>query len=252
MDITVGSALVVAGSATVGAMMKGALGLGFPITATPLMTTVFGPETAVPAIAVPALLMNIAQAWQGRVLLRGFGAIMPVLVALVPGSVIGAYLLASLPTQFITLLVGLSVMIYSALSLIGVPIEVPPRLIRPIGGAVGLASGILGGATGIYSPLLMLFLSALTLDKETFPPLISLTFVIGQIPQLATYMGLGLLTWDRLTLSLLMVPPVVVGFVIGTSLRSRMNAAAFAAAVMVAIFVVGANLVRQALGLHLS
>jgi hypothetical protein len=69
----------------------------------------------------------------------------------------------------------------------------------------------------------------------------------GQVPQIAGYAGLGLFTTERLLLSALMIPPVAVGFAIGTAVRSWMSQRAFALVVRLALLVIGLRLVFEAL-----
>ena len=170
-----------------GGVVKGALGMGFPIVATPLLTLVLGPETAVVGIVVPSLMMNVAQAWQGRRFLAATDPVVrllvPTLVTIVLGTVVGAYLLVTLPARAIAAVVGVSVMLYAIVSLRSAAVAVPPRHLRSIGILVGFASGVLGGATGFFGlPLIVLF-SSLTLDKAKLPALVSIVLLCGVAPR---------------------------------------------------------------------
>lgn len=256
MAISLTAGLVVAASVAVGGVVKGALGVGFPVVATPLIALVLDPETAVVAIVMPSLLMNGVQAWQGR---RSLAATDPLVRLLVPtlgtivvGTVVGAYLLVVLPTRAIAALVGVSVMIYATVSLFGIPVAVPAHWLRASGALVGFASGVLGGATGFFGLLLILYFSMLTLDKAKLPALFSIVLVFGVVPQILSYVTLGLLTGERLALSAVAVLPAAVGFAIGTDLRDRMSQAAFALAIRLALLSVAAVLVWRAVEPSLS
>jgi len=69
----------------------------------------------------------------------------------------------------------------------------------------------------------------------------------SQVPQIAGYAALGLFTADRLLLSAVMIPPVAVGFALGTAVRSWMSQRGFVVAVQIALFVIGVRLVLEAL-----
>jgi uncharacterized protein len=241
--LDVSTAAVIAGAVWLAALIKGTLGLGFPPVATPLVATVVGAQAAVVSLAVPSFLQNVTQAWAGRAHLRQWRALTPLLVTMVIGALAGAYLLTVLPVHLTEFLVGFAIVVYAVLALFRIEPNIPPHLIRITGALVGLAAGLLGGATGIYAPILALYLATLRLDKEQFAATISLVFLVGQIPQLATYLALGLFTADRLLLSALVIPPVVVGFAIGTAVRSRISQRSFALGVRLALLVIGLRLV---------
>jgi uncharacterized membrane protein YfcA len=67
------------------------------------------------------------------------------------------------------------------------------------------------------------------------------------VPQLVTLAVLGLYTGPRLFLSALMLPPVALGFALGTVLRARFSQRSFTLAVRLALLVVGLRLVFEGL-----
>lgn len=229
--------------------VKGIVGLGFPPLATALIGTVLDSRTAVITVALPSLLLNAAQAWQGRDALRDMKGLVCVVVALVPGSIVGAYLFTTLPEHTTSLLLGLAIMAYVLPSLFRFEPRISQRLLFGLGIGVGFVAGILGGSTGIYGPLLALYLSAVSIGKKEFPAKISLMLLVGQLPQIITYTALGLITAERLTLSLAMIPSATLGLGLGTVIRSRISQGAFATSVRVALAVIGAKLIRDGLGL---
>ena len=242
-----GTITLVAAAAALAAAIKGTLGFGFPPVATPLIAGIIGAKTAVVALAIPGLLQNIAQAWSGRVHLKRCRPLLPLLATLVVGTLGGAYLLTVLPAYLATMLVGVAVVVYALLAMFRLEPTLPPAWAGPVGAGVGLVAGLLGGATGIFAPLLVLYLTAVRLDKEQFTAVISIALFVGQVPQVAGYAALGLFTADRLLLSAVMIPPVAVGFALGTAVRSRMSQRVFVVAVQLALFVIGIRLVLEAM-----
>jgi uncharacterized membrane protein YfcA len=241
------TAALVAGAVTLAALIKGALGFGFPPVATPLIASIVGAKTAVTALAIPGLLQNVVQAWTGRTHLKGCRPLLPLLASLVVGSLGGAYLLTVLPAHLATMLVGATVVVYALLAMCRIEPALPPTWTGPVGAGAGLVAGLLGGATGIFAPILVLYLTAVRMDKERFTAVISIAFFVGQVPQIAGYAGLGLFTTERLLLSALMIPPVAVGFALGTAVRSWMSQRIFAVAVRLALLVIGVRLIFEAL-----
>jgi hypothetical protein len=241
------SGLAVAGAAALAAVVKGMLGMGFPPVATPLIATVVGAQTAVVSVAIPGFLQNAAQVWGGRAQLRDVRSLAPLLVTVAVGALAGAYLLTALPVHVVTLLVGIAVIVYAGLALLRIEPVLPKRGVVLLGGVVGLVAGVLGGATGIFAPILAVWLAATRLDKERFTAVIALLLFVGQIPQIAGYAALGLFTRDRLLLSAVMLPPVAVGFVLGTAIRSRISQRGFALVVRWGLLLIGLRLVIDGL-----
>jgi uncharacterized membrane protein YfcA len=245
VDLRTGAGI---GAATaLAALVKGTLGLGFPPVATPLVAALVGAQTAVVAISIPSFLQNVTQCWAGRAHLPEWRPLLPLLAGLTAGSVGGAYLLTVLPVRATDVLVGLVIVGYVTLAAFRIEPRVPAALWSPMGGLVGLVAGLIGGATGIYGPLLATYFAVLRLDKDRFAATISLVFFVAQVPQLVTLAVLGLYTGPRLFLSALMLPPVALGFALGTVLRARFSQRSFTLAVRLALLVVGLRLVFEGL-----
>lgn len=238
---------VVAAAAALAALVKGTIGMGFPPVATPLIASVVGAQTAVASLAIPGFIQNVAQAWGGRTHLRWSASLLPFLVALTIGALAGAYLLTVLPVRIVMILMGAMVAMYAGLALLKIEPGVPMRWAAAVGGVAGLVAGVLGGATGIFAPVVALYLAALRLEKERFTATVALVLLVGQIPQIAVYAAVGLLDRERLLLSALMMPPVAIGFVAGTAIRSRISQRLFAAVVRWALLLIGLRLVFDAL-----
>ena len=240
------SGIAVAAAVALAAVVKGMLGMAFPAVATPLVATVIGAQTAVVSVAIPGFLQNAVQAWSGRANLRDVRALAPLLAMLGVGTLIGAYLLIALPVHVVTLLVGAAVMIYAGLALLRIEPVLPARGAVAIGSVVGFVAGVLGGATGIFAPILAVYLAATRPDKDRFTAVIALLLFIGQVPQIVGYAALGLYTRERLVLSAIMLPPVAVGFLAGTFIRSRISQHGFALVVRWGLLLIGLRLVVDA------
>jgi uncharacterized membrane protein YfcA len=226
------------------AFVKGVTGLGFPVIGIPIAAQFLDPQTAVIAIQLPAFAMNVVQAFQGDLsptLARRF---IPTMASLVPGALIGTALLAKVPGALITGMLGLVVTVYAALSLWRLRLLIKPAQERRVGVLVGFFGGIIGGATGIFSPPLVIYLTALQLPKATFVSAVSICFIAGQLPQFVGFIGFRLLTVPRLGMAALFGCLSVAGFLAGMRLQRSISQQLFAKGVLVILLVVGLNLLR--------
>ncbi|HEV8486856.1 MAG TPA: sulfite exporter TauE/SafE family protein [Blastocatellia bacterium] len=242
--MTVGILLMAGGLA---ALVKGTLGFGFPPVATPLVAGIVGAKTAVTVLAIPSLVLNLTQVWIGRSSIGAWRSVVPLMSSIILGSFCGGYLLTVLPAHLAGALVGMCVMGYVTLAMLKVRLELAQHLVRPAGAVLGLVAGLLGGATGIHGPLLVLYLSMLRLEKETFAGLLSLVLLIAQVPQVMAYAVFGLFNSESLLWSAAMLPGVAVGFYCGSILRSRISQRTFAVVVRCALLVVGIRLLFEAI-----
>jgi uncharacterized protein len=182
----------------VAAFVKGVSGIGFPVIGAPIAALFLDPQTTVVAIAIPAFLMNLVQAVQGGVSLTLVRRFLPTLLVLVPAAVGGTALLAYVQGNLLVLILGVIVTTYAAIALWHPRLTLPPAYERWVGTSAGLCAGVIGGATSIFAPPLVMYLAALQLPKAAFVSAVSLCFLAGQIPQLISLVGFGLLTAPRL------------------------------------------------------
>jgi len=241
------SIALAAGGIIVAAFVKGATGLGFPVIAVPVAAQFLDPQTTVVAISIPAFVLNLIQSLQSGIptaLLRRF---LPALVFLIPGAILGTALLARVPGPMITLSLGLIVTLYAILSIWRLRLVIQPSQERGAGAVFGLCGGLVGGATGMFSPLLVMYLTALRLPKDAFISTVSLCFLAGQIPQLVSFVGFQLLTGPRLRMAALFCVLSAVGFLLGTRLQRALSQQLFAIGVLAVLLLVGLNLLRSGL-----
>jgi uncharacterized membrane protein YfcA len=226
------------------AFVKGVIGMGFPVIAVPIAAQFLDPQTTVVALTIPAFLMNVIQAMQGKISFDTLHRLLPTMALAIPGSVIGTAVLAKAPGSLITCILGLIVTVYAASSIWRLRIIILPSREKPIGAFVGLCAGLIGGATGMFAPPIVIFITALQLPKASFVSAVSLCLIAGQIPQLIGLVGFRLITGPRLGLAALGCLISASGFVAGMRLQQAISQQIFAKVVLVVLLFVGLNLLR--------
>jgi uncharacterized protein len=226
------------------AFVKGVIGMGFPVIAVPIAAQFLDPQTTVVALTIPAFLMNVIQALQGRISCDMLRRLLPTMALAIPGSIIGTALLAKASGALITCILGLIVTLYAALSIWRLRIIIRPSSERPIGAFVGLCAGLIGGATGMFAPPVVIFITALQLPKAGFASAVSLCLIAGQIPQLVGLVAFRLITGPRLGLAGLGCVISAGGFLAGMRLQQAISPQIFAKIVLVVLLLVGLNLLR--------
>jgi uncharacterized membrane protein YfcA len=232
-------AIVVAGAATV----KGAIGFGFPLVGIPLLSGIIGPRAAVPVMAIPTLLSNFIMVTRGAAGAGRAGAhLLLVLAGLAVGTLGGAALIKSLDPRALSLLVGAVTLGYVLATAFRLTAHVPQAAGRRAGPVVGLAAGVLGGATGIFAPILASYLHLLRLAKREFVFWITIMFFVSNTVQVASYAHLGLYAGDVLVLALIACIPMAIGTWSGMVLQDRLNQELFGQIVLGIVFAASVNL----------
>jgi uncharacterized protein len=226
------------------AFVKGVTGIGFPVIGAPIAALFLDPQTTVVAITIPAFLMNVTQAIQGGISLALVRRFVPTLLLLVPGAVVGTALLATVPGSLLVLLLGIIVTAYAAMSLWRLQLVIPPAHERWVGAIAGLCAGVIGGATSMFSPPLVIYLAALRLPREAFVAAVSFCFLGGQIPQLISLVGFRMFTAWRLGVAMLFCVLSAFGFLLGIRLQRTLSQPLFARVVLITLLVVGLSLLR--------
>ena len=147
------------------AFVKGVTGMGFPVIGAPIAALFLDPQTTVVAITIPAFVMNIVQAVQGGVSRALVRRLLPVLLVLVPSAIAGTIVLARVSRSMLMLLLGLMIIVYAVVALWRLRFVVSPEHERWVGALAGLCSGVIGGATSMFAPPVVMYLTALQLPK---------------------------------------------------------------------------------------
>lgn len=206
--------LAVAIAITLGAAVKGITGMGLPPVALPVLAVFVGVEDAVVVMAIPTVVTNFALLvgnWEQR---AENPVLVPAVAACAVGGVLGAWLLTNLEERVIAVLMAVLVAAYVASRLSGRHRTLAPGVARRAAAPVGLAGGVVQGATGLSGPLFGSFLHALDLRQPVYVFSIAALFQFSAATQVAALAVLGRYDGRLLGLSLLasaLAVAVVVG-----------------------------------------
>lgn len=245
LDFNLAFVLVLAVIAFASAV-KATLGFGFPLISVPIAANLIGARMAVVLIAVPVVFNNLLVLFRGGGTIDQFRRLVGLLVGVVAGTVLGAQLLNRLDPRMLPIIVGVISLVF-AIAAWGERIPtVSTRAQRYAGPLIGFGSGILGGTTGIFAPMLTAYVHSLRLDKRAFVFWLTAAFFIGGLVQTASYYTLGLYNARLLGYAIVTFIPVTVGTWLGFWIQDRLPADLFRRLVLLLVVVSGLNLlIRQ-------
>ena len=229
-----------------GGVLKGAIGAGAPLVATPVVAILYDVPTAVALFVIPNLLSNMWQAvtyragmlpWAFTAQFAGFGAL---------GAVAGTMMLAGFPDAALKAMVAVAVYLYVGFRVMRPDAVLPYRTaVRVVAPAATLA-GVLQGAAGLSAPVSLTFLNAMRLKREQFVPTVAAFFVGMALVQGPTLAWFGIFTVERFGLSCLALLPILAFMPVGAWLARHISREAFEQLVGVMLLVLATNLMWDA------
>jgi uncharacterized membrane protein YfcA len=227
------------------AFVKGAVAFGFPLLATPLLALAVGVKTAVAVSIIPNIAMDSAQLVRRGNALATVRRLFPLIVFSVVGMWLGTRLLVVLPGSIATVVLGIFVLLFAAVSVSGVVLRVPPGWEPWLSPPVGLLAGVLGGLTNVPGTPMVLYFVALGMDKYDFVRAVAVTFMVAKAVQLVAVAWYGLLDARLLLISLAFSVVALAGFTVGARLQDWLPARAFNRAVLGFLVVTGLWLIYR-------
>ena len=225
----------------VAGVVKGFLGIGLPAAAMALLTLYLEPTEAIPLLWLPILATNTLQflrAPEKAAVARDYAWFAVMIVASI---FVTSMFIADYPTAFLTVAIGVAMVVFSLNLLLGVKLNIGPGRGWQVG--FGLVSGVLGGISSIWSPPVAMYLVARDVSKERFIAATGFLFLAGCLPLGAGQVIAGILTMPVLLKSLVGLAIVLVGFRIGEVMRGRVSQTHFRRAVLIAFLIMGVRLI---------
>jgi len=205
------------------ALLHGALGLGFPMVATPLLATQGSLMRAIQLTLIPTLGVNILMLIRQSNLFQTIRPYLAILPAMVLGTVIGSLLILKLNPEPFRLLLAMVILVFLWLDYRGHlkhtnPVSQPKGLIFS-----GLIAGILVGTVNAGVPPLIIFALYNRLDRKQSIVLFNSCFLTGKLTQLALFGSLGALNADWQQFGLILLVVAGLGVITGQWLGLRLD-----------------------------
>ncbi len=229
-----------------GALIQGMAGFGFSQFAIPLLVLFVVSDELIPVMVVLSLFLNILMIQDLRkdVQIR---RIWPLMAGGIFGIPIGTYLLIVADPNHIKLLIGSLIFIFGLAQLLKFRRQVKSE--KSAMAPIGFAGGVLQGSVSMSGPPLILFFSNQGFTKQEFRASLIAFFLFMNIATLPVYLYAGLLTGTVLQSSMVLLPGLVVGTLLGTRLARQVKEESFRKGVLVLVMVFGCMSIASGLNL---
>ena len=246
---------LVAGVVALGGVVKGVVGLGVPTIAMGLLSLLMLPAQAAALLVVPSLVTNL---WQigGPGLVALLRRLAGMLLGVCAGVALGAGWMAggeagARGALFASLGLGAALIVYATLGLLHWRAHVRPAHEPWLGPLVGLATGLVTAATGVFVIPAVPYLQALGLEKDALVRALGVSFLVSTIALGLSLGHGGALPASVLLASALAVLPALIGMGAGQWLRGRVQPETFKTVFFAGLLLLGVYLAVRA-GLRLA
>jgi uncharacterized membrane protein YfcA len=248
VSIEADTLIVISLAMAVGSFIKGATGAGLPQVAIPVMASFLGVEAAVVIMAIPGIVTNTWLMWTYRMYYSDTRDLPLLLTTGIVGAILGTVLLDTLDEDMLSFVLAGMVALYALVFFAHPDLTLSRGVTRYASPPVGLAAGLLQGATGMSGTLIATYLHGYRLHKEVFVVSITTMFQVFAVVQAVTLVAVGLYTTERLVLSVLSLIPILAALWLGSLFTARLSRRTFDLIVLGLLIAAAVKLLYDALG----
>lgn len=219
--------------------VKGVIGMGLPTIAMATLGLLIEPVQAAALLVIPSLVTNVWQFLAGGSKIATIRRFWRMLLFVCIGTGLGIGFLTASTSVWPNIWLGSVLALYAVVAVFHPKFSLPARLEERLSPVVGILTGLLTGATGVFVIPAVPFISSMNLTKDELIQALGLSFTVSTIA-LAVGLGLNESFSEREVLtSLLAVLPAMIGMYIGQKTRDGIEPMAFRKCFFGALFVLG-------------
>lgn len=176
-------------------LVHGALGLGFPMVATPLIALFVDVRVAIVITLLPTAVVNLASVAAQNNFQSVAARYTPLALATVLGSVIGSTVLAVTGADIFRLLLALLILVFLwtqyQRKLPNQWLQINRIVLLML---VGVLAGFAGGTTNVMVAILLIYFLSAEVARSEMVTAMNLCFLIGKVSQIAVFFVIGLIS----------------------------------------------------------
>ncbi|MGO2880408.1 MAG: sulfite exporter TauE/SafE family protein [Halomonas sp.] len=239
--------LLLIGTFLIAGVVKGVTGMGLPTVAMGLLVIAMPPASAAALLVLPSLVTNVWQLFSGPSITQLMQRLWPMMLCICLGTIAGAALLVRVDPLWSGFGLGVALIVYAGYTLLAPAFSVSTFLERWLSPVIGLITGVVTGATGVFVMPAVPYLASLNMSREEFVQALGLSFTISTLA-----LALGLFAHDafqvsQLGTSALAIIPALIGMWAGQYIRMRISPQRFRQCFLLFLIVLGLELASRPL-----
>ncbi|HWV51421.1 sulfite exporter TauE/SafE family protein [Pseudorhodoplanes sp.] len=220
--------------------VKGVIGMGLPTVALGLLAAVISPAQAAAILIAPSLATNIWQMVAGPYLVGLVKRLGGMLLGMFVGAWLGNGILTGANAKPAAIGLGIVLIAYSLIGLSKVKFSVPRASEIWVGPLVGIGTGAVMAATGVFVIPALPYLQAMGFDKDELVQALGLHFTVSTVALALVLWDGGAFSLSLGTLSLFAIAPAVIGMYAGQRVRARLSPETFRIFLYIGLLALGA------------
>ena len=231
------SIIIMLTAISLGGFLKGVISFGLPLIALPILSLALPPKPAIFLLFFSLIFVNIREIKFTNI--KNYQKVTPLLFGIFFGVILGSFIFHKVEGDFITKIIGLTIILFSVINYLGLKIN--SHLILKIYFSLlyGFFAGIIGGMTTIVGPLLLIYLVSLNLKKEVFSELVSLCLFCCLIPLYGMFFFYQNVTFHDLLISIIFSIPAVLMQFLGFKIRRVIPQTTFKNITLFTLIIIG-------------
>jgi len=227
--------------------VKGVIGMGLPTVAMGMLGMVMQPVQAAALLVIPSLVTNVWQMLAGPKLLPIVKRFASMMICVCLGTFLGIGLLTGGSASFASAALGAVLAAYGTVGLLAVSFVVTPASERWLSPAVGLFTGVLTGATGVFVIPAVPYLNSLGMNKEELIQTLGLSFTVSTLALGTSLLAGGAFQASVAGSSLLALLPALAGMFLGQHIRKNLQPEVFRRWFFIGLLALGSSMFMRAI-----
>jgi len=218
------------------AFLQGLTGFGFGLIALPLLGFFLNIRTSVPLMVLLAVIVNLYLTYRLRKSID-LKSTFTLMSAGIVGIPLGVYALRQMPTQGLSLCVGVIMIAFTGYRFLAHP---RPRTFgRGWTALAGFCSGLLSSSLGVGGPPVIVYSAIQPWTKDQAKATLACFFALSGLLIIATQAASGLITDEVLHLCALSLPALVCGIFLATRAYKRLSDRRYRQLALALVFLLG-------------
>jgi uncharacterized membrane protein YfcA len=228
-------------------LVKGVTGMGLPTVAMGLLGLLMTPAQAAAFLVIPSLITNVWQFLLGQHRLVLIHRTWPMLLMICLATWAAVGLMTGPGAERAATWLGAALIAYAGIGFAKVRLSVPRKYEAWLSPAMGAATGVVSGATGVFVIPAVPYLQALGFDKDDLVQALGLSFTTSTLALAAGLTSHGAFQITDAGTSAVCVAPAFVGMGIGQIVRARMDPATFRLLFLGGLLLLGGDLIARSI-----
>jgi uncharacterized membrane protein YfcA len=239
--------LFIAGVFVLAGFVKGVVGLGLPAISMGLLALVMPPADAASVLILPTVATNIWQMAAGPGLRPVAARLWPLMLGVICGTLAGAGWLTH--GHFGTALLGGALALYALSGLASIRFTVSPAAEPWLGPIVGLITGLVAAATGVFAMPAVIYLQAIGIEKEDLVQALGLSFTVSSLALAVNLASVSALNLSLGPASIGALAVACLGMWLGQVLRLRLRPETFRLVFLIGLLALGSYLIARSVAI---